>query len=99
MEELYGLLLAGGGATVSWVLSYVSDGLDYWQKCPKTKLGVASDEVKNTATERVPETTRRRLPPPKHGDKITVLSIDGGGIRGIIPSVVLTRLEELLQVR
>lgn len=28
---------------------------------------------------------------------ITVLSIDGGGVRGIIPSIVLSRLESVLQ--
>jgi patatin-like phospholipase/acyl hydrolase len=29
---------------------------------------------------------------------ITVLSIDGGGVRGIIPGVILTNLESQLQV-
>ena len=29
--------------------------------------------------------------------KITILSIDGGGIRGIIPGVILTYLEKRLQ--
>src|SRR4051812_11231590 len=29
--------------------------------------------------------------------KVTILSLDGGGIRGIIPGIILTRLEELLQ--
>lgn len=32
------------------------------------------------------------------GDKITVLSIDGGGIRGIIPATILSFLESKLQV-
>jgi patatin-like phospholipase/acyl hydrolase len=36
--------------------------------------------------------------PPTYGNLITVLSIDGGGIRGIIPAVVLTFLESELQV-
>jgi len=30
---------------------------------------------------------------------LTVLSIDGGGIRGLIPATILARLEALLQVR
>lgn len=32
------------------------------------------------------------------GKKITVLSIDGGGIRGIIPGTILAFLESKLQV-
>ncbi|KAG8049949.1 hypothetical protein GUJ93_ZPchr0009g2155 [Zizania palustris] len=35
--------------------------------------------------------------PPTYGNLITVLSIDGGGIRGIIPAVILTFLESELQ--
>lgn len=41
----------------------------------------------------------QRLPSPRYGERITVLSIDGGGIRGLIPSVVLASLEKELQVR
>lgn len=36
-------------------------------------------------------------PPSKN--LITVLSIDGGGIRGIIPGVILSYLESQLQVK
>eukprot|EP00253_Pinus_taeda_P011516 PITA_11516 len=35
--------------------------------------------------------------PPTFGDKITILSIDGGGVRGIIPATILEFLEETLQ--
>ncbi|GMI98016.1 phospholipase A IVA [Hibiscus trionum] len=35
--------------------------------------------------------------PPVYGNLITVLSLDGGGIRGIIPGVILARLESELQ--
>lgn len=35
--------------------------------------------------------------PPKFGDRITILSIDGGGVRGIIPATILQFLEEKLQ--
>ncbi|KAM6564355.1 hypothetical protein CsatB_024353 [Cannabis sativa] len=35
--------------------------------------------------------------PPKYGNIITILSIDGGGIRGIIPGVILSKLESHLQ--
>ncbi|XP_052189844.1 patatin-like protein 2 [Diospyros lotus] len=39
----------------------------------------------------------RFLQPPTDGDLITVLSIDGGGIRGIIPGIILGFLESELQ--
>ncbi|XP_071737091.1 patatin-like protein 2, partial [Rutidosis leptorrhynchoides] len=35
--------------------------------------------------------------PPLYGDLITVLSIDGGGIRGLIPAMILEFLESELQ--
>jgi len=37
-------------------------------------------------------------PPPSQGRLITVLSIDGGGIRGLIPATIITCLETKLQV-
>ncbi len=37
--------------------------------------------------------------PASFGERITVLSIDGGGIRGIIPGTILSFLESKLQVR
>ncbi|CAM0942948.1 unnamed protein product [Alopecurus aequalis] len=36
-------------------------------------------------------------PPPSYGSIVTVLSIDGGGVRGIIPGTILAFLEEKLQ--
>lgn len=36
--------------------------------------------------------------PPQYERYITVLSIDGGGIKGIIPAVILDYLEAQLQV-
>ncbi|WOG90688.1 hypothetical protein DCAR_0309932 [Daucus carota subsp. sativus] len=38
-----------------------------------------------------------QIPPPTYGNLITVLSIDGGGIRGLIPSAILEFLESQLQ--
>jgi patatin-like phospholipase/acyl hydrolase len=38
-----------------------------------------------------------RSPPPAFGSCVTVLSIDGGGVRGIIPGTILAFLEEKLQ--
>ncbi|KAL5204428.1 hypothetical protein ABZP36_009299 [Zizania latifolia] len=37
------------------------------------------------------------IPPPVQGELITVLSIDGGGIRGLIPATILACLEAKLQ--
>ncbi|PON84335.1 Patatin-related protein [Trema orientale] len=44
------------------------------------------------------ETSSTKIQPPKYGKLITVLSIDGGGIRGIIPGVLLEYLESQLQI-
>ncbi|KAI7748484.1 hypothetical protein M8C21_009307, partial [Ambrosia artemisiifolia] len=41
---------------------------------------------------------RSPLQPPTYGNLITILSIDGGGVRGIIPSVMLDFLERELQL-
>ncbi|KAI9100740.1 hypothetical protein K1719_024102 [Acacia pycnantha] len=38
-----------------------------------------------------------KRPPPSHGTIVTILSIDGGGLRGLIPAVILRRLEAHLQ--
>jgi len=39
-----------------------------------------------------------QIQPPTYGNLVTVLSIDGGGIRGIIPATILAFLEAQLQV-
>jgi hypothetical protein len=39
-----------------------------------------------------------KLPSPSYGNTITILSIDGGAIKGIVPSVVLRHLEKSLKV-
>ncbi|XP_030538857.1 patatin-like protein 1 [Rhodamnia argentea] len=38
-----------------------------------------------------------KIQPPTYGNLITILSIDGGGVRGIIPGVMLDYLEAQLQ--
>ncbi|KAG5623976.1 hypothetical protein H5410_009194 [Solanum commersonii] len=43
------------------------------------------------------ESSRVAMPPPNTGNLITILTIDGGGIRGIIPGVILAYLESQLQ--
>ena len=50
-------------------------------------------------TSQISTTNRTGLPPPSVGSLITILSIDGGGVRGIIPGVILKYLELELQVR
>lgn len=40
----------------------------------------------------------KMAPDPKNGSLVTILSIDGGGIRGIIPATFLAFLESKLQV-
>ncbi|XP_028110454.1 patatin-like protein 2 [Camellia sinensis] len=42
-------------------------------------------------------TSHCQIRPPTYGKLITVLSIDGGGIRGIIPGIILANLESQLQ--
>lgn len=44
-----------------------------------------------------PEHATAPCPPPSQGRLITVLSIDGGGIRGLIPSTIIACLESKLQ--
>uniref|UniRef100_A0A0E0BL63 Patatin n=1 Tax=Oryza glumipatula TaxID=40148 RepID=A0A0E0BL63_9ORYZ len=55
--------------------------------------GEATTESETAAPAPVPEPT----PPPCQGRLITVLSIDGGGIRGLIPATILACLEAKLQ--
>ncbi|KAK1604096.1 hypothetical protein QYE76_027769 [Lolium multiflorum] len=43
------------------------------------------------------DATMTTCPPPAMGQLITLLSIDGGGIRGLIPSTILACLESKLQ--
>ncbi|KAI3762928.1 hypothetical protein L1987_53370 [Smallanthus sonchifolius] len=43
------------------------------------------------------EEPRSPLQPPTYGNLVTILSIDGGGVRGIIPGVILDFLETELQ--
>ncbi|KAK1433047.1 hypothetical protein QVD17_09953 [Tagetes erecta] len=48
-------------------------------------------------TSATPTTSRAPLLPPNSGELITILNIDGGGIRGVIPGVILEYLESQLQ--
>ncbi|XP_048323181.1 patatin-like protein 3 [Ziziphus jujuba] len=38
-----------------------------------------------------------KIKDPVHGSRVTILSVDGGGVRGIIPAVILSYLEAKLQ--
>ncbi|EAZ18422.1 hypothetical protein OsJ_33951 [Oryza sativa Japonica Group] len=55
--------------------------------------GEATTESETAAPAPVPEPT----PPPCQGRLITVLSIDGGSIRGLVPATILACLEAKLQ--
>jgi hypothetical protein len=96
-----GLLLSG----VTWKLSQAL--LNFrppwctWAHrrcCSCRGEGPDEAELLPAAATTQPSRPRARLPPPKDGQKITVLSIDGGGIRGLIPAVILASLEEKLKV-
>ena len=43
------------------------------------------------------ERSKSQIQPPTYGNLVTILSIDGGGIRGIIPATILAFLESQLQ--
>ncbi len=47
--------------------------------------------------------TSERMDPGKkmkdEADKLRILSIDGGGVRGVIPATILNYLEKELQVK
>ncbi|KAF2309872.1 hypothetical protein GH714_005433 [Hevea brasiliensis] len=47
--------------------------------------------------ERIPSSPLLPIQPPTYGNLITILSIDGGGIRGIVPAIILAYLEAQLQ--
>ncbi|CAL9228232.1 unnamed protein product [Arabidopsis halleri] len=55
---------------------------------------ISSSEISITAHQQ--ERTVACLP-PSYGQLVTILSIDGGGIRGIIPCTILAYLESQLQ--
>uniref|UniRef100_A0A0D9XU55 Patatin n=1 Tax=Leersia perrieri TaxID=77586 RepID=A0A0D9XU55_9ORYZ len=58
----------------------------------------SNGEVTTTASETAaPAPELEPTPPPCKGKLITVLSIDGGGIRGLIPATILACLEAKLQ--
>ncbi|KAK3005796.1 hypothetical protein RJ639_017602 [Escallonia herrerae] len=63
------------------------------------KVEPAGHETNEEALKSCKAINKRKTPlqPPTYGNLITVLSIDGGGIRGIIPGTILSFLESELQ--
>uniref|UniRef100_A0A0E0QK98 Patatin n=1 Tax=Oryza rufipogon TaxID=4529 RepID=A0A0E0QK98_ORYRU len=59
---------------------------------PVVQRAVVGAQLPTTSPCRTPKS-----PPPSYGSIVTVLSIDGGGVRGIIPGTILASLEEKLQ--
>ena len=64
---------------------------------PRIKMNPAAKRVL-TGGVRLMSPGSPRSPPPSYASIVTVLSIDGGGVRGIIPGTILAFLEEKLQV-
>ncbi|KAG0562825.1 hypothetical protein KC19_9G174200 [Ceratodon purpureus] len=65
----------------------------HWPKSPKTP----QRQSLGRKHEGVPMTYQASEPSGDRGQRITILSIDGGGVRGIIPSTILEQLEAFLQ--
>lgn len=60
----------------------------------QTRLAIAFDENLNSSGN------KGKRPAMASDDKrLTILSIDGGGVRGIIPAKILQALAEYLQVK
>uniref|UniRef100_A0ACD5Y7C5 Uncharacterized protein n=1 Tax=Avena sativa TaxID=4498 RepID=A0ACD5Y7C5_AVESA len=55
------------------------------------------NSAQRTLSRRAPSLGSPKSPPPSYGSTVAVLSIDGGGVRGIIPGTILAFLEEKLQ--
>ncbi|MFS7918616.1 hypothetical protein Hanom_Chr03g00203241 [Helianthus anomalus] len=49
---------------------------------------IVIDKISQTYITTEMERTNSIGQPPAYGDLITVLSIDGGGVRGLIPAVI-----------
>ncbi|GMI82623.1 PHOSPHOLIPASE A 2A, PATATIN-LIKE PROTEIN 2, phospholipase A 2A [Hibiscus trionum] len=59
--------------------------------------GIQKHVIPRYAYNLFTDSPRSPLQPPTYGNLITVLSIDGGGIRGLIPGTILAFLESQLQ--
>ncbi|XP_050235445.1 patatin-like protein 2 [Mercurialis annua] len=60
-------------------------------------LSISSHPMNLETQKATPPTPRSPLQPPTFGNLVTILSIDGGGIRGLIPGTILAFLESELQ--
>ncbi|KAF5202358.1 Patatin, partial [Thalictrum thalictroides] len=57
----------------------------------------SSSLIMNSSSQIQKQSSTLSLQPPTYGNLVTILSIDGGGIRGIIPGTILAFLESELQ--
>uniref|UniRef100_A0A0D9X8W6 Patatin n=1 Tax=Leersia perrieri TaxID=77586 RepID=A0A0D9X8W6_9ORYZ len=67
------------------------------QQIDRVLVGKKARNLARTAFSALASPSTPRSPPPSYGNIVTVLSIDGGGVRGIIPGTILAFLEEKLQ--
>lgn len=67
---------------------------NHWPKSPRTPQRQSLGKKHEGMPGKFPATE----PAGDRGQRITILSIDGGGVRGIIPSTILELLETYLQV-
>lgn len=65
-------------------------------KSPRKSLGRVKHEI--GSGQETPQTKMPLEPSGERGKRVTILSIDGGGVRGIIPATILQELEACLQV-
>ncbi|KAI8549869.1 hypothetical protein RHMOL_Rhmol06G0058400 [Rhododendron molle] len=70
----------------------------YHLNIPKLKLCIFQSNSMAVASSSSSSSSLDKTQPPTYENLITVLSIDGGGVRGIIPATILEYLESQLQV-
>lgn len=63
-----------------------------------SELTPSTEAISENRTEETAVAVYERPDEPDEPNKLRILSIDGGGVKGIIPATILQYLEEKLQV-